>query len=91
MRHDCWHCQTLAVVVGDSGCHGSGQVGIWLQALALDHTPVQIPGDHVARRRRFVEGGESVATHVADCGERRRGRLFSIGRSETLYGRLLSL
>jgi hypothetical protein len=53
--------------------------------LAVEHVPVHIPEDDVARRRRFVEGAESVADHrriVTSCG---RVRPFSRGAPRTLY------
>jgi hypothetical protein len=46
---------------------------------------VQVPDDHVARRRRFVKGGEGVAAHAGDCREHGPERPFSAGGARVLY------
>lgn len=51
----------------DGGPHGAGQIRRGLEALTLDHLPLQIPEDEVARRGGMVECGEGVAAHAADC------------------------
>jgi hypothetical protein len=50
--------------------HCAGEVRAVLQALAVEDMPVQVPQDHVARRRRFVEGGEGVSAHARRLSRR---------------------
>src|SRR5580692_3636249 len=47
----------------DRGRHGAGQVRGRLQALAVDHLPLQVPEDDVARRRGDVVAREGIAAH----------------------------
>jgi hypothetical protein len=69
----------------DSGRHGARQVRGGLQALAVDQLPLQVPDDHVGRRRGDVVAREGVAAHGQIMASAATQRPYSSARGRTLY------
>ena len=71
----------------DRGRHGAGQVRGRLQALAVDHVPLQVPEDDIARRRGNVVARERIAAHRQIIPGAARQRPYSSATGRTLYMR----
>src|SRR5580698_11157201 len=69
----------------DRGRHGARQVRGGLQALAVDHLPLQVPEDDVARRRGDVVARERIAAHGQIIASAARQRPYSSATGRTLY------